>query len=156
MDVARTKLRERNKRCVDCEGQLHGQLRRNDAGDDEDTVKQKLPFLHLSFDTCHTWLSDSKYNQKKILTFDPDIPARSDSEDQEEPNEQERLQIVRRNALSRENHCSDKLTLRGSESSTKDNAETTTIRSISCSPVFGQLRKRSKDEVWRNLPPLRA
>jgi hypothetical protein len=73
-------------------------------------------------------------------TLDPDIGTSSDGEDEEETDEQEALKVVGRDTLGREDHGPDKLSLSGTETGTKDDSETSTVRGLSgqhCDSVSG-------------------
>lgn len=66
------------------------------------------------------------------LTLDPNVPAGSDSKDEQETDEQERLEVVCGNTLSGENHGADKFALSCSEPSAEDDTEATTIGGGAC------------------------
>jgi hypothetical protein len=47
-----TIFRQSNKRCIDGKRELHWQFRGNNAGYDEDAVKQEFGLFQVAFDTC--------------------------------------------------------------------------------------------------------
>ncbi|CAI6099130.1 unnamed protein product [Clonostachys chloroleuca] len=79
---------------VDCEVQLHGQLRRNDTGDDQNAVEEQLGSLAVLADTLV-----------------PDVPRSSDGEYQEEQNEEQGFEISGSNTLRGIDHGSHKAAL---------------------------------------------
>ena len=106
-----TEFAQRDQRSVDGECQFHGQFRRDDRGQDEHDVQQQLALVHVLFPT-----------------LDPDVRAGGDGKDQEEPDKDERLEVVGRHAFVGKDHGADELTLGGSESGLEDDGETSTIR----------------------------
>ena len=101
---------QRDQGSVDSQGQLHGQLWRDNRCDDEDTVQQQLSLGHAS-----------------LQSSCPDIGARCDGEDEQEADEQEAFEVVGRDALGGENHRANKLALCRTETSAEDNRETASI-----------------------------
>jgi hypothetical protein len=61
---------EGNKRSIDSQRQLHGQLWWYDRGDDEDTVEQEFAFSHSPF---QSYLSAIITYHSRQLTLDPDV-----------------------------------------------------------------------------------
>jgi len=63
-------------------------------------------------------------------TFYPNVPARSNGEDQEETYEQEGLEVVGRDAFCGEDHGSDELALRSTKARAENNAQAAIIWSL--------------------------
>ncbi|GKT85998.1 hypothetical protein Ct61P_03848 [Colletotrichum tofieldiae] len=84
---------------VDGKTEFHGQLGRNDTGDDQDAVEQKLGALAVLLDTLV-----------------PDIPRGSDRENEEEQDEEQGLDVVGRYTLGRVDHGADQAALGSLES----------------------------------------
>lgn len=76
--------------------------------------------------------------RKEKLAFSPDIPTGSQGKDEKKTDEQERLEVVGRDALGREDHGSNKLTLRSSKTGAQDDAEASTIGSLNRGGDFGR------------------
>ena len=66
----------------------------------------------------------TEYNRR---TMHPNIPTRADREDEQEADEEETLEVVRRHALRRKDHGAHELALRGTEAGSQDNAEAATV-----------------------------
>jgi hypothetical protein len=64
---------------------------------------------------------------KATPTLDPDVCTGSDGEDEQETDEEESLHGIGRDSLCREDHCSDKLTLGGTEAGLEDNSKASAI-----------------------------
>jgi hypothetical protein len=99
-----SQLSQSGQTSVDSETKLHGQLRRNDTGNDQDTVKHKLGTLAVLANTLV-----------------PNIPGGGNGEDQEEQNEEQSFGVVGGNSLGRVDHSSDKVALRSLKTSLHDN-----------------------------------
>ncbi len=105
-------LGERSEGRIDGHGELHGQLGRDDGGDDEDAVEEEL-----ALGAAH------------LVSADPDVGRGGDGEDEEEGDEEERLDVVGRDAaFVREDHQADQLPLRSAEAGAQDLAERTAVR----------------------------
>ncbi|GJC78632.1 hypothetical protein ColLi_01470 [Colletotrichum liriopes] len=96
---------------VDGKTEFHGQLGRNDTGDDQDAVKQKLGALAVLLDTLV-----------------PDIPRGSDRENEEEQDEEQGLDIVGRHTLGRVDHGADQAALGSLESGLLNDSHGTVVR----------------------------
>ena len=105
------KLGEGCKTGVDGKTQLHGELGRDDTGNNQDAVKQELGALAILANTLV-----------------PNVPGGRDGEDKEEENEEESLNITSTNALGRVDHGSHKTALRRLESSLHHNGHGTVVR----------------------------
>ena len=90
---------------VDSQAKLHGQLRGNDTGDDQDAVEQKLGALAVLANTLI-----------------PDVPRSGNGEDQEEQNEEQGLNVVGGDALGRVDHGANQATLGSLETSLGDDS----------------------------------
>lgn len=64
---------------------------------------------------------------REELTLDPNVSTRGKRKDEEEPNEQERFEVVGRDRLGREDHSPDQLSLTGPESGAENDGEATTV-----------------------------
>jgi len=96
---------------VDGKTKLHGKLRRNDTGNDQDTVEHELRALAILANTLI-----------------PNIPSGSNGEDQKEQNEEESLGVVGRDSLSGVDHSSNQVTLGSLETSLHDDGHSAVIR----------------------------
>ncbi|KAI6750013.1 hypothetical protein HG531_007278 [Fusarium graminearum] len=105
-----SQLSQSSQTSVNGETQFHRQLRRDNTGNNQDTVKHKLGTLAILANTLV-----------------PNIPSGSNGEDQEEKNEEQSLGVVGRNSLSRVDHGSDKVTLRSLETGLHDDGHSTVI-----------------------------
>lgn len=70
-----------------------------------------------------------RFDALEQLTLHPNIPARCDGENEKEADEKERLKVVGRDTILREDHGANKLTLGSTEASAQDSSETASIRS---------------------------
>ena len=64
---------------------------------------------------------------REELTLDPNVSTRDKRKDEEEPNEQERFEVVGRDRLGREDHSPDQLSLTSAKSGAENDSEATTV-----------------------------
>ena len=95
---------------VDSQAKLHGQLRGDHRGNDQDAVEQKLGALAVLANTLI-----------------PDVPRSGNSEDQKEENEEESLDVVGGDTFGGVDHGANQATLRGFEPGLGDNSHSTVI-----------------------------
>lgn len=105
------KLGESGQTGVDRKTKLHGKLRGNNAGDNQDAVQHELGALAILADTLV-----------------PDIPGGGNGEDEEEQNEEESLGVVGRDSLGGVDHGSHQVSLGSLETGLHDDSHGAVVR----------------------------